>query len=380
MNKPITVSQLNGYISRLFKSDTNLNSLKVVGEITGLKYHQNGHVYFSIVDSDSKVSCFLFGNIANSLPFLLKDGMEVILSGHINLYEKGGSYSLFVKNVELVGDGSLSLAFEAIKEKLSKEGLFSQEHKKSIPQFVSHIGVVTSETGAAIEDILKTIKAKNDKISITIFPSLVQGENASRDIARNIEIANEEYPFLDALIVGRGGGSIEDLWAFNEEIVARAIFASKIPIVSAVGHEVDFAISDMVADFRAATPTAAGELIAYNSFELRDYIESLLDTLYKRLVSKSNTEESKINLTFKLLQREYSNKVETFIHNVEKLKIILDENNPKLIMSKGYTVTLNSDNKLISSIKDVNVDDNVDVRLADGILKCKVISTEERSL
>lgn len=256
--RPVTVSQLNEYISRVLSTDPLLGNISVTGEISNLKFHGSGHIYFSLIDGNSKVNCFLPSSYAENLSYAPGDGLEVTVQGYINVYKKGGTYTLFVKNIEVSGEGNLSMAFDILKKKLDKEGIFDKEHKKPIPKFPKKLGVVTSETGAAVRDIIKIIKSRTRLTDVTVFPVLVQGQKAAADIAGTLDMINEKFPDIDVLIVGRGGGSSEDLWAFNEEMLARAVYRSEIPIISAVGHEIDITICDFAADMRAETPTGSG--------------------------------------------------------------------------------------------------------------------------
>ena len=260
--KPVKVSQLNGYIKRVLQSDPLLGNVSVIGEISNLKYHGSGHVYFTLKDEASKISCFLPYEYRKDLRYELSDGMEIIATGYIYLYERGGTYSLNVREIAVEGVGNLMAAFERLKDKLSKEGLFDENYKKPIPFFPRKIAVITSETGAAVRDIIKIIRSRNNIVDVLVYPCLVQGPGAAAEIADAIEAVNRLFPETDTIIVGRGGGSLEELWAFNEEIVARSIFASRIPVISAVGHETDFTIADFVADKRAETPTAAAQMAA----------------------------------------------------------------------------------------------------------------------
>ena len=271
--KPVSVTQLNEYISRVLTTDPLLGNIRVTGEITNLKYHSTGHVYFSIADENSKINCFFPASYVKNLRIELYDGLKVIINGYINVYKKGGTYTLFVRSIESCGEGDLAAAFELLKKKLDAEGLFAQEHKKPIPAFPRKIGIVTSETGAALQDILKIIKGRTSLVDIAIFPVLVQGPDAAADIASALDRINETFHDIDTLIVGRGGGSAEDLWPFNEECVARAIYRSRIPVISAVGHEIDFTISDFVVDRRAETPTAAAEMAVPDTNELRSRMQ-----------------------------------------------------------------------------------------------------------
>ncbi|MGL4336409.1 MAG: exodeoxyribonuclease VII large subunit [Turicibacter sp.] len=261
--QPLTVKALTKYIKLKFDYDKNLQHLHLKGEISNFKRHSRGHLYFTLKDDEAQISSVMFASSAQQIKFIPQDGMQVIVKGNIAVYEAGGSYSLYVKEMIEDGVGNLFIAFNLLKQKLQAEGLFEQKFKKPIPMFPKAIGVVTSPTGAAIKDILSTIKRRYPLAKIYIYPALVQGEKAANSIVSCIEQANE-MNLVDTLIVGRGGGSIEDLWSFNEEIVARAIFNSDIPIISAVGHETDFTIADFVADHRAPTPTGAAEIAVPN--------------------------------------------------------------------------------------------------------------------
>ena len=284
--KPITVTQLNHYISRVLTTDPLLGNLTVTGEISNLKYHSSGHLYFSISDENSKINCFFPAQYARGLHYELGDGLAVIIHGYLNVYKKGGTYTLFVRSIEIAGEGNLAMAFQMLKEKLDAEGLFDPAHKKPIPRFPRRIGIVTSNTGAAVRDIIKIIESRTSLTDMIVFPVLVQGSEAAADIAATIDMINRDFDNIDTLIVGRGGGSMEDLWAFNEEIVARAIYRSRIPVISAVGHEIDFTIADFVADRRAETPTAAAEMAVPDIRELMQRAESWQNSLMTDLKKK----------------------------------------------------------------------------------------------
>ncbi len=354
--KPVTVSQLNDYISRVLTTDPLLGRVTVVGEISNLKYHSSGHVYFSINDEFSKINCFFAASYVRNLEYELGDGLEVIIDGSINVYKKGGTYTLFVKSISVAGDGNLSMAFQLMKDKLEKEGLFDVSHKKPIPSFPKKVGIVTSNTGAAVEDIKKIITSRNTLVDIIIFPTLVQGEGASYDIATTIDMINADsrYNDIDTLIVGRGGGSVEDLWAFNEEIVARAIYNSKIPIISAVGHEIDFTISDFVADLRAETPTAAAEIAVPDINELMRKVENYKNDLLVELNNKVKYDQLRIDSIFKDIQTEIQDRIVEYEHEIEKMKLLIEENHPQKVLNKGYSMLENADGKIISSVKDFN--------------------------
>ena len=374
--KPITVSQLNNYIDILLRGNSTLSNLKITGEITGYKNHSSGHKYFSIKDEFSKVNCFLSKNKSVFLRFEPEDGMNVEITGFVSVYKPNGTYSIFVNSMKPAGDGAMAMAFEALKLKLDAEGLFNTEYKKEIPRFASHIGVITSGDGAAIEDIISTISNKNDRVKISIFTSLVQGPEAARDISEKICKANRIYPDMDVLIVGRGGGSREDLWAYNEEVLARAVFDSKIPIISGVGHETDFTICDMVADYRAETPTAAAEKAAYNSFELIDYLNDRAALLRDSLSGRSKIMERQMDLSLSALSREMENILIRLKHQCQNAALALEANNPESILKRGYALAEDCGQNIIKSVNDVDAGEQITVTLHDGKLFCLVENKE----
>ncbi|MEC1735319.1 exodeoxyribonuclease VII large subunit [Bacillus mojavensis] len=265
----VTVSALTKYIKRKFDVDPHLENIWIKGELSNVKIHTRGHIYFTLKDENARMQSVMFARQSERLPFKPENGMKVLVRGGISVYEPSGNYQLYAKEMQPDGVGALYLAYEELKKKLAGEGLFDERYKKQIPAFPATIGVVTSPTGAAVRDVITTLKRRYPLVKVIVLPALVQGEHASRSIVSRIEEANEKQ-MCDVLIVGRGGGSIEELWAFNEEIVARAIFASNIPIISAVGHETDFTISDFVADIRAATPTGAAEIAVPHTTDLME--------------------------------------------------------------------------------------------------------------
>ena len=271
-NEYITISELTRYIKGIIDNNEFLNKVYIKGEISNFKNHTRGHYYFTLKDEKSRVNAVMFASSVKNIKFMPNDGMKVLVTGRISVYEATGGYQIYVDDMVEDGVGNLYVAFEQLKEKLGKEGLFDVAHKKKIRKVPRKIGIITASTGAAIKDILTTIKRRFPVCETILFPSLVQGEKAKEDIVRNIELANT-YD-LDTLIVGRGGGSIEDLWPFNEEIVARAIYNSKIPVISAVGHEIDYTIADFVADLRAPTPTAAAELAVPDITTILSYLDT----------------------------------------------------------------------------------------------------------
>ena len=291
--KYYSITALNRAIKNMFDSKAELQNIHLKGEISNFKHHTRGHLYFTLKDETSSLSAIMFAFNAKNLTFLPSDGMKVLVSGRVSVYEMSGTYQIYVEEMVPDGLGNLYLEFEKLKKKLESEGLFRKEHKKPIPRFPTKIGIITAPTGAAIRDILSTIKRRFPCVETILFPSLVQGSDAKDDIVRNIILANT-YD-LDVIILGRGGGSIEDLWAFNEEVVARAIYDSKIPIISGVGHEIDFTISDFVADLRAPTPTGAAELSVPNKTDVTDMLRQIRTRLMKSMDNKLKNSKDKLN-------------------------------------------------------------------------------------
>lgn len=416
----LTVTQINKYIKYKFDNDENLNLVYLKGEISNFKNHSTGHLYFTIKDESSRILAVMFRNNALKLKFTPVDGSKVLVIGRIGVYEASGNYQIYVEEMMEDGIGNLALEFEKLKKKLSQKGYFNEEYKKPIPKFPKRIGIITATTGAAIRDIITTINRRYRNVELYIFPCLVQGVGAKEDIVRNINIANT-FP-LDVLIVGRGGGSIEDLWAFNEEIVADAIFKSKIPIISAVGHEIDFTISDFVADLRAPTPTAAAELAVPNTIDLINYINQLsirrnksiiniinkkyekleslkdsyilknpqsiyevkaqkVDNLIEKailLITKSLTDnKNRLNTLDKEVKTDMTKvldkKTNRYLNILSKLETL----NPILTIKRGYTITKHND-KSINSIKDINKKDYIKTEVCDGIITSQVIDMEEK--
>ncbi|GGB34654.1 exodeoxyribonuclease 7 large subunit [Lentibacillus populi] len=293
-DKYLTVTALTKYIKRKFDSDPHLKNIWLKGEISNFKHHSRGHMYLTIKDEQTRIQAVMFAGNNRRLKFQPENGMNVLIKGEIGVFEPHGQYQLYIQQMEPDGIGALYLAFEQLKEKLNKQGYFDQSVKKQLPMYPKHIGVITSPTGAAVRDIITTIKRRYPIVATTVIPVLVQGRNAAASIKRAIELANEKAMF-DLLIVGRGGGSIEELWSFNEEAVAHAIFHSKIPIISAVGHETDITISDYIADLRAPTPTGAAEMAVPSQTELQEKIIGLKRSLTRAMKQKAHTSEQQLN-------------------------------------------------------------------------------------
>lgn len=390
MNKEyITVTQLNKYIKYKIDTDPHLNTVFLKGEISNFKEHTRGHLYFTIKDEETRINAIMFSSHASKVNFQIVDGMKVLVVGKVSVYEATGNYQIYVEQIEEDGLGNLYIKFEELKKKLKEEGLFDDKYKKSIPRIPKRIGIITASTGAAIKDILSTLKRRWPIVETILFPSLVQGPSAAEDIVRNIEIS-KDYD-LDLLIVGRGGGSIEDLWPFNEEIVARAIFNLEVPVISAVGHEVDFTISDFVADLRAPTPTGAAEMAVPNLNDLNIYLnqlkiriaKSIKNNLTSYLTRLNNIESSYIlqnpMAMYEIKEQKLITTIEranNLIFNLNKtkqyeFKILLHKLkllNPLGILEKGYSV-VSMNAKIIKDSEEVEINDEMTIKLFKGKLK-----------
>lgn len=383
----LTVSQLNYYLKSIFESDENLSTVFLVGEISNLSNHyKSGHIYFSLKDDTSSLRAVMFSSFARNVRFNLENGMKVLIRGHVGIYESTGQYQVYVEDIKPEGIGELNLAFEQLKDKLSKEGLFDVEKKRPLPRIPQRIGIVTSKSGAAIRDIENVISRRFPLSTLIVCNTLVQGEEAPKQICEAIKRFNK-LKSCDVLIVGRGGGSIEDLWAFNDESVARTVFNSKIPIISAVGHETDFTICDFVADLRAPTPSAAAELatpdindLIYEINELRSYLKRNLimrinnnkielDHISKNLISPNIKLQEKLlelsirhNKIKELLEIKLSRLTGEYKELISKLNAL----SPLNVLSRGYAIAYNSSNNIIKSID--QADKNIILKLKDGKL------------
>jgi len=374
--KPIRISQLNGYIKRILGTDPLLGNISVIGEISNIKYHESGHVYFSMKDEKSKINCFLPSDKASLLRYELVDGMEITAFGYINLYEKGGYYSLNINEVEISGQGDLSIAFDKLKEKLISEGLFEAKHKKLLPKFPNKIAIVTSGSGAAVADMLKIIKSRNNIVDILVYPVAVQGVDAAFEISSAINDINDKFSDVDIIITGRGGGSVEELWAFNEEIVARSIFDSKIPVISAVGHETDVTISDFIADVRAETPTAAAQMAVPDIANVKNYVNSLKNNICDVMNRYIESKQRLLGFyNMDAFTKNFENKINLYYAEINSIKVKIDALNPKNLMSLGYGAVLNKDGKLVGTASAFEPNDKLVVVLADGRIECKVNET-----
>lgn len=392
--KVFTVGQINRYIKNLLENDFILNSLLVQGEISNFKAHSSGHWYFTLKDAQGAISCVIFRQDAMQIPFLPENGMKVILYGHVSLYEKTGQYQLYGEFLEPIGMGALQIAFEQMKEKLAAEGLFDTDFKREIPDHVGCIAVITSPTGAAVRDIIQIAKRRDPRVKIAVFPTLVQGENAAADIVKSLKLAND-WGKADVIILGRGGGSMEDLWAFNEEIVARAIFASELPVISAVGHETDFTIADFVSDLRAPTPSAAAELATEPLESIKADLSELTDRLDRDVQAVLTTSKRRLDFLKErpVLKRPLESIRRTQMYLEEKERLLLRETlrrlekdkqklaaaeaglqavSPFSIMQRGYAMLMDAKGKPVTTAEATAVGQALQVRLKDGILQAEI--------
>lgn len=377
--KPVSVSQVNDYIAKKLRDDLNLRGLAVEGEVSGLS-RSGQHYYLTLKDAQSQIRCAIWGSNAARIDMsLVQNGKKIVAVCDISPYPKGGTYSLSIRYVEALGEGDLAAEFRRVKEKLEKEGLFDRKYKKPIPEFPYRVGVVTSATGAAIEDIRKIITAKNDFTDILIFPTAVQGIAAVNSICDNIRAANSlnrNGIKIDTLIVGRGGGSPEDLAAFNDEKVAREIFASEIPVISAVGHEIDFSISDFVADARAETPTAAADMAVMDTYRLREEIDRSRDILAASISQKIEAARRVLESGKALLCANIRSKTAEASAAVDKAVIILRENDPRRIFEKGYAAVTDKNGHIVPGAASVRKGDEYDIIMSDGRFSAEVTEVE----
>lgn len=393
--EPMSVSSLNNYIKNIIDQDELLNNIYIKGELSNFKRHYSGHIYFTLKDESSLIKCVMFKSYASYLRFEPKDGMSVVILGSVSVFERDGVYQIYAKGMEPDGMGALYTAYEQLKSKLEEEGLFDEKYKKSIPILPKAIGVVTSKTGAVIRDIINVTTRRFPKVHILLYPAAVQGAGAAETIVKGIEYFNK-HKNVDTIIIGRGGGSLEDLWPFNEEITARAIFASELPIISAVGHETDFTIADFVADLRAPTPSAAGELAVPDIIEEKWKIENInrnLASLLRQKVSKMRERYAailnrnalknpyniveqnmlKLDMIIKNLEKIFSLKVKD--ENIKLVSLLgrLDNLSPLKTMIRGYSVIEDANGNVIKSVKSLNKDDLISIRLKDGKKEARVL-------
>ena len=397
--RALDISEANSYIKRILTNDPILYNLRVKGEISNFKVHSSGNVYLSLKDEKSKLNCIIFrSNYDKSLN--LDNGVKIIASGYISVYERDGAYQLYINEVEIEGIGNLYIEFNKLKEKLKKEGLFDTKYKKEIPKMPKAIGIVTSPTGAVIRDIINVTKRRFPKVDIKLYPVNVQGERSAVDICEGIEFFNK-MDNVDTIIVGRGGGSLEELWSFNEEIVARKVFKSKIPIISAVGHETDFTICDFVSDMRAPTPSAAAEIATPDLSQIYYRLDNIRNRMNRSLNNQVILDNEKLVNTFDKINNYMKNYIirdkviqidqiydkinfrleqnlETSKEKLSKKAAILHNLSPLATISRGYSI-VEKNNQVINSIEEVDINEDINITLKDGSLECNInkISSKE---
>ncbi|WP_022748533.1 exodeoxyribonuclease VII large subunit [Lachnobacterium bovis] len=399
MNKNVyKVQQLNNYIGNMFAQDFMLKNISVEGEVSNCKYHSSGHIYFSLKDEKCLIKCVMFKSKRAGINFTMKDGDCVVVTGSVEVFERDGIYQMYAREIEHGGEGDLFLKFNALKEELEEMGMFATEYKRPIPKYIRTLGVVTASTGAAIRDIQNIVTRRNPKVKVILYPALVQGEGAKESIVNGINAL--EQIGVDVIIVGRGGGSLEDLWAFNERIVAEAIFNCSIPIISAVGHETDYTISDFVSDLRAPTPSAAAELAVYNYLDLINDLENYNEIInqkfnYKitnmlyRLKNLENTiklknpnrllseRKAKINSYYTELKNLMNNHLAVYKYKLEFLAQNIDSKSPTKRLSGGYAFVTDKYGKNINSVNQLETSQEVNLFLKDGRATAKILEIEK---
>ena len=386
--KTLSVGEVNNYVKKLVENDFILKNLNVKGEISNLKFHSSGHIYFSLKDENSKVNCIMFKNNAVNLDFRLEEGMKVEIKARLGVYHKEGTYQLYCENIKKAGIGELFEEFHKLKKELSEEGIFDQKYKRALPKFPKRIGIITARTGAAVRDIINVIQRRNKSLDIILYPAKVQGENAADSIIEGIRYFNNEKS-VDVIILGRGGGSIEELWAFNNRDLAYEIFNSRIPTVSAVGHEVDFTISDFVSDMRAPTPSAAGELVSPSLKEMINDLLNKKEFLHRAIDRKFLNAKKDVDLLHKglkgnnpkhIIEKRIKevNSLEEKLNFLGKRKIdkakdelialnsILQTLNPLNTLGRGYSVIMDKEDKVINEVSELKKNDMVKVIMKDG--------------
>ena len=421
MNKqPLTVSALTKYLKYRFDHDTNLQNVILRGEVSNFKHHSKGHFYFTLKDEQAQINAVMFASHASGVNFKIENGMRVLVEGYVSVYVGGGSYQIYIQSLQIDGVGDLFIQFEQLKNKLADEGLFDERHKLPLPKYPHKIAIITSKTGAAIQDILTTLERRYPLVEVILFPTLVQGKEAKEDIVRSIRRANT-YHDIDIIILGRGGGSIEDLWCFNEEVVAKAIFDSKIPIITGIGHETDFTIADFVSDLRAPTPSSAAEMAVRSKEELfrvlnqlkytkkqiiygrveqnferlrrvkESYVFAQPNRIFEQRLYKLDTMHAHLEKLGPIKQLEYhkqrlegiknrlnvmyERKVEGINHQFIQMISKLDLLNPFNVLKKGYGI-IKKDEKRVLTIHDLAIKDEVAIHLYDGVAGCIVYTKE----
>lgn len=394
MRNVYSVKQVNSYVKNMFSQDFMLNHIYVKGEVSNCKYHTSGHIYFSLKDESGTIACVMFASARSGLSFRMQEGQNVIVLGSVSVYERDGKYQLYAKEIILDGAGALYERFEALKKELEEMGMFAAEYKQPIPRYVKSVGIVTAPTGAAVRDIINISKRRNPYVQLILYPALVQGEGAAASIVRGIQMMEQQK--VDVIIVGRGGGSMEDLWAFNEEAVARAIFECTIPIISAVGHETDTLISDYVADLRAPTPSAAAELAVYELSSVQIMCEEYKRRMYQQIGQRIDFSRRQMEqMAFRLKvahPRQKLNEQRQYLADLDsrmriRMNSVLEESRHKLAiyiekmkglsplqkLNQGYAYVTDKSGRTVRSIKDTKQGEVLDVYVTDGRVRAQVM-------
>ena len=389
-----SVSEITGHIKNLLEGDKELGDFYLRGEISAPKQYSSGHLYFTLKDEKSQINCVLFKRSCENLRFNLEHGMKVIIRGNIDVYEPYGKYSVIVEEIQPDGIGALNLAFIQLKDKLEKQGLFLEKHKKQLPKFPKTMGLITSLSGAVMHDVLNVLKRRYPLVKVLIAPTTVQGKEASNSIVNSIELLNQKDYKVDVIILARGGGSLEDLWCFNEESVARAIFQSKIPLISAVGHETDFTIADFVADYRAPTPSVAAEKAVPDINELKKSINNFNERILNAIINLIKSDKSLLSqIANRPIFKRPLEAIHIYYQNIDNLEYMLKTKisqnmvlkrkrleilesrlsalNPRAILERGYSIVM-KDNKVLRSASEIKIDNNINVILYKGEIEAKV--------
>lgn len=398
MRNVYTVKQVNLYIKNMFTQDFMLNRIYVKGEVSNCKYHTSGHIYFSLKDESGTIACIMFASARSGLSFRMREGQKVVVLGSVNVYERDGKYQLYANEIILEGAGLLYEKFEALKQELEEMGMFADEYKQPIPKCAKTVGIVTAPTGAAVRDIIQIASRRNPYVQLILYPALVQGEGAADSIVRGIRMMEKQN--VDVMIVGRGGGSIEDLWAFNEEKVARAIFECRVPVISAVGHETDTLISDFVADLRTPTPSAAAELAVYDYRHVLEQMEAFFSRMrrqmrLKTMLERRRLEQLELRLKHTHPQQKLNENRQRLLELENRLRdrmqMLLEENKYRLAiyteqidglsplkkLSQGYSYTELADGENVRSVKQVKGGQEISVYVTDGKIKARIIEVED---
>lgn len=398
MRNVYTVKQVNLYIKNMFTQDFMLNRIYVKGEVSNCKYHTSGHIYFSLKDESGTIACIMFASARSGLSFRMREGQKVVVLGSVNVYERDGKYQLYANEIILEGAGLLYEKFEALKQELEEMGMFADEYKQPIPKCAKTVGIVTAPTGAAVRDIIQIASRRNPYVQLILYPALVQGEGAADSIVRGIRMMEKQN--VDVMIVGRGGGSIEDLWAFNEEKVARAIFECRVPVISAVGHETDTLISDFVADLRAPTPSAAAELAVYDYRHVLEQMEAFFSRMrrqmrLKTMLERRRLEQLELRLKHTHPQQKLNENRQRLLELENRLRdrmqMLLEENKHRLAiyteqidglsplkkLSQGYSYTELADGENVRSVQQVKDGQEISVYVTDGKIKARIVEVED---